>query len=154
MSDNDGNDVTKLVIFTLGLATIGLFAYLIFKEIRGYQIGGMGSGIRSGQTMSLAEDNYFQMDRRLHQLEVDRIAIDRSRNVRTLQPVAGTTGAEQRQVVPTSDYLQSPDAPPIPRKVVSMGKQNVVSNVPNIPNIQGLSKGDQDKIRRMFFNML
>lgn len=151
MSDNDGNDVSKLIIFTLGLATIGFLAYLVFKEIRSYQVGGV-SGIQPA-TMSLANDSYFDLERKIHQLEMDRAMMDRSvKNVRTLQPMVGQ---EQKQVGPASDYLQNPDAPQIPRKVVSMGKtQNVVSNVPNVPNIQGLSKGDQDRVRRMFFNML
>jgi hypothetical protein len=153
MSDEDGNDISKIIIFTLGLAAIGFLAYLVFKEIKGYQLG--GCGIQQPQQMSLSEDNGFQLERRLHLLEMDRIATDRNaRTVRTLQPVVGVTGTEQKQVGPVSDYLQNPDAPQIPRKVVSMNTNNMAKNVPNIPNINGLSKGDQDKIRRMFFNML
>jgi len=130
MSD-DNDNVTKLVILTLGIVAIGFFAYLIFKESMKYQVGG------HSQQMSLTDDNYFQMDRRLHQLEMSR------GNVRTLQPVQ-----KVEQSVPTStEYLQTPDAPPIPRKVVSMNKVQT-------PNVQNLSKADQEKVRRLFFNML
>lgn len=134
---NDDDNVSKLVILALGIAAIGFFAYLIFKESMKYQVGG-----RSQQmAMSLADDNSFQLERRIHQLEI-------AKNVRTLQPVQ-TMG--QEHTVGQSEYVQTPDAPPVPRKVVPMNsanKQNVV------PNMYGLSRADQDKVRRMFFNML
>ena len=81
------------------------------------------------------------MDRRIHQLEMSR------GNVRTLQPVQKV---EQSTSVST-EYLQTPDAPPVPRKVVSMNSANKQNMVPNVHN---LSKADQDKVRRLFFNML
>ena len=37
---NDDDNVSKLVILALGIAAIGFFAYLIFKESMKYQIGG------------------------------------------------------------------------------------------------------------------
>lgn len=129
MSD-DNDNVSKLIILTLGLAAIGFLAYLIFKESMRYQIGG------HSQQMSLADDNYFQMDRRLHQLET-------SRNIRTLQPV------QQKIEVGNTEYMQTPDAPPVPRKVVTMNSKQA-----QVPNMYNLSKADQDKVRRMFFNML
>lgn len=140
MSD-DNDNVSKLVILVLGIAAIGFFAYLIFKESMKYQVGGQQQA-----TMSLADDNYFQMDRRLHQLEIDRTIRGNVRNVRTLQPVQKV---EQMESVQSTEYVQTPDAPPIPRKVVSMNSKQVQE-----PNIHNLSKADQDKIRRLFFNML
>lgn len=135
MSDNDGNDnVSKLVILCLGIAAIGFFAYLIFKESMKYQIGG------HSQQMSLTDDNYFQMDRRLHQLEMSR------GNVRTLQPVQ-TVGNGQKQMQEQFTSAEI-DTSPVPRKVVSMNPKQV-----QMPNIHGLSRGDQDKVRRMFFDM-
>lgn len=117
MSDNDGDSITKLVILTLGLATIGFFCYLIYKESKGYRLGGQP------QQMSLVDDNYFQLERKIHQLEM----------------VKQSAGSTQTMV---------PYASPVPRKIVPMTKQ------PVYPNINGLSRGDQDRVRRMFFNML
>lgn len=133
MSDNDGDSITKLVILTLGLAAIGFLAYLIFKESMKYQVGGHSQQM----AMSLADDNSFQLERRIHQLEM-------AKNVRTLQPV------QKVEQSTSTEYLQTPDAPMTPRKVVSMNsanKQNVA------PNVHNLSKADQDKVRRLFFDM-
>lgn len=137
MSD-DNDNVSKLVILALGIVAIGFFAYIIFKESMKYQVGG-----RSQQmAMSLADDNSFQLERRIHQLEM-------AKNVRTLQPVQ-TLGQEQGR---TGQFVSAEiDGPPIPRKVVPMNSRK--TQVPNVPNIQGLSKGDQDRVRRMFFDML
>lgn len=132
---NDDDNVSKLVILALGIAAIGFFAYLIFKESMKYQVGG-----HSQQTaMSLADDNSFQLERRIHQLEMSR------GNVRTLQSVQ-TLEQEQRQV---GQFVSSEiDAPPVPRKVVSMNSKQV-----QMPNVHNLSKANQDKVRRMFFDM-
>lgn len=149
MSDNEGDSVSKLVILTLGLAALGFFAYLIYKESRNYQIGGIGRKEQVQQSMSLADDNSFQIERRLHQLEIDRMN-GMNRSVRTLQPVQTESG----------EYEQNIDAPPIPRRVVSMNsssanRQNIGQNNQNIkvPNIKNLSAADQDKMRRLFFDM-
>lgn len=133
MSD-DNDNVSKLVILALGIAAIGFFAYLIFKESMKYQVGGQQQA-----TVSLADDNYFQMDRRIHQLEMSR------GNVRTLQPVQ-TSGQEQGR---TGQFVSAEiDGPPIPRKVVTMNSKQT-----QMPNVHNLSKADQDKVRRMFFDM-
>lgn len=137
--DNDGNDISKLVILTLGLAALGFFAYLIYKESKGYRMGGRIDG---GQ--SLADDNSFQIERRLHRLEMNRMD-GKNVNVRTLQPM---------QDEQYNEYLQTPDAPPIPRKVVSMNSSANVNKQNVVPNVHNLSKADQDKVRRLFFNML
>lgn len=137
--DNDGNDISKLVILTLGLAALGFFAYLIYKEGKGYHMGGM-----SQQSMSLADDNSFQIERRLHRLEMNRMD-GKNVNVRTLQP-AQTYGE-------FGEYEQNIDAPPIPRKVVSMNSSANVNKQNVVPNVHNLSKADQDKMRRMFFDM-
>ena len=141
MSNDDGDSISKLVVLVLGIAAIGFFAYLIFKD-RGYQIGG-----GSQQQMSLADDGLFQMDRRLHQME-DRLSDSLSRNVKSVKTLQHEVQRQERPG-PSSEYLQTPDAPSVPRKVVSMNSRQVQE-----PNIHNLSKADQDKVRRLFFNML
>jgi len=137
MSD-DNDNVTKLVVLVLGIATIGFFAYLIFKEYGKYKLG------NQSQQMSLADDDLFNLERKIHNLEM-------AKNVRTLQPMTGvqTVGNGQKQMQEQFTSTEIDTSPIPPRKVVSMNPKRVQT-----PNVHNLSKADQEKVRRLFFNML
>lgn len=137
----DNDNVSKLIVLALGIAAIGFFAYLIFKESMKYQVG-------SQQQKSLADDDLFNLERKIHNLEN---TVSRG-NVRTLQPINTLGQGQGQEQGQTGQFVSSEiDAPPAPRKVVSMNTNRQIVQVPNTNN---LSKADQDKVRRMFFNML
>jgi hypothetical protein len=79
---NDNNDVSKLIILVIGVATISLFVYLIFRE---------RNIVQPQQTLSL--------DQKLLQLE------EKINKINTMSPVQPTI-SEPRNIVSMSTRLK------------------------------------------------